>query len=110
MSEDIEITPRLQLEETLELEEASLLEEYFQQFSSAEMVRIISRLSNPDQRRIFELLTPEYAASLAELLPTAHQVEVFQYLPPETAADILEEMPSNDRAHAIFWAVWIRVT
>jgi magnesium transporter len=86
------------LEEMLEAESASGLKEYFDQLSSGEIARSISRLSAEDQHRLFQLLSPENAADLAEMLPVAQMTEVIQELPPETAADILEEMSSNDRA------------
>lgn len=86
------------LEQLLEAESPSGLKEYFDQLSSGEIARSISRLSAEDQHRLFQLLSPENAADLAEMLPVAQMTEVIQELPPETAADILEEMSSNDRA------------
>lgn len=98
MSEEYEKKPWEHVEDILERQRPSLLEDYFKELSSGEIARVISRLSAPDQQRLFQLLTPEGAADLAEMLPAAQMAEVFQELAPATAADILEEMPSNERA------------
>lgn len=98
MNEEYEKKPWEQVEDILQRQRPSLLEDYFKELSSGETARVISRLSAPDQQRLFQMLTPEDAADLAEILPVAQVTEVFQELAPETAADILEEMPSNERA------------
>ena len=55
----------------------------------------VSRLSNDDQRRLFNLIRPEEAAEVFEVFSDALTVDVIGELEPEQVASIFEELDSD---------------
>ncbi|MEM0970354.1 MAG: CBS domain-containing protein, partial [Verrucomicrobiota bacterium] len=63
-----------------------------EEVSAEEIRHAVAHLSHGEQATLFELLTPEDAARLVDVLPEALVMDLLQDVPPGPAADILNEL------------------
>jgi len=68
---------------------------------AADLVFVVSRLTEADRAALLSLLDPDDAASLLKQLPEPHVIETVEDLEPVAAARILQELPSDERADII---------
>lgn len=68
---------------------------------ASETVHTVTRLSDEQRTRLFELLDPESAAKVLILLPEHQVVSVLEDVGPMAAAKIIEGLPSDERADLV---------
>ena len=100
-NQEQEKRPWEELQQLIDQGGAPQVEKYLARLGGGETARVISRIAADEQQRLFQLLSPETTADLAELLPSVQMGEILQELVPRTAADILAKMPSNERADVL---------
>jgi len=83
------------LEELISTENGLELTRFIDSLSSSETARAVSRLPEPQQMRLFGLLSPEDAADVIEGIPEAEAAELVEEMPTEQAAAIMEALDSD---------------
>lgn len=83
------------LSELVATENSVDLIQFIETLSPSETARAISRLTEPEQLRLFGLLSPEDAADVIEDIPEAQAADLVEDMPSEQAAAIMEELSSD---------------
>ncbi|MEX2216397.1 MAG: magnesium transporter [Phycisphaeraceae bacterium] len=87
-----------ELEKIIDSGNAPHLEAFVQLLPPAETAYTISRLPEFKQSKLFELLSPEFAADLLGHFSDEQAADLIEELPAEHAADIIEELESDEQA------------
>lgn len=78
--------------------DAECIKQIIGSIEDGEIAFVVSRLSESDQQKLLEKLTPEEAADLFEHLNDIQTVSIVGEMAPESAAAIVEELSSEERA------------
>ena len=73
------------------------LQDFIDGLAPRDLALSISRLEQPDQRRLLLLLGPAGAADVIEDMPEAQGADLIEQLEPDQAAEILAEVPSDQK-------------
>jgi len=87
--------------EAIESADQSACSQWLRESDSADVVHVISRLPDELRTKLLELLTPEDAADVLDLLPDAQVVNAIGDLDATVAAGIIGELASDERADLI---------
>lgn len=86
------------LRELLQAGDRQAISEFLGSIGAGEVGRALSRLSEDERIRLFEILGPEESAELLVEIPEEQAADFIEDLPEQQAADIVEEFDSDDQA------------
>lgn len=97
-AQDSPVRPWETLRDIVSAEDAVLLESFLEATPAGEIARAISRLTEDEQTRLMQWLSPEAAAEVIEGVSDAQAADLIERLPPDDAAAIFNQLESDQQA------------